>query len=319
MKVVSISAALAAALVVGCAEQPATAPAGTRAAMSAQPVGPRESLTFYSARDGGSTLHIYLMNPDGNDPVALSSGAWKDQWPDISPNGRDVVFTSNRDGGTHIFRMSTAGGDPVDLTYAAGALDDWARWSPNGHEIAFQSKRDGAAYYHIYVMDLRDASITQVTDCECASDDMWPEWSPNGTKLSFRRGSNSAGHVYVLNLADGSETDMTPGAAALNQMAPWSQNGTMIAFMSNRDGYPAVYVMNADGSNQVNLTPKAAADLASAWLSRAPAWTRDGRILFMSKRPSTGGDLELFSMTADGGNLVRLTTSAGEDGGPRVR
>lgn len=319
MKLISILGAVAAALVAACVEQPATGPAGPRAALSMQPVGPAGSTVFYSARDGGGTLHVYAMNPDGSDPVVLTSGPWKDQWPDVSPNGRDVVFSSNRDGGTHIFRVSTSGGDPEDLTSLAGALDDWPRWSPDGHEIAFHSKRDGAANYHVYVLDLRDGSTTQVTNCACGLDDMWPEWSPDGRKLSFRRGTNSAGHVYVLDLGDGSETDLTPGAAALNQMAAWSQNGNTIAFMSNRDGYPAVYVMNADGSDVVNLTPKDAADPAGAWMSRAPAWTRDGRILFMSKRPSTGGDIELFSMDAGGGNLVRLTTSLGEDGGPRAR
>jgi Tol biopolymer transport system component len=77
--------------------------------------------------------------------------------------------------------------------------------------------------------------------------------------------------------------------------------------------------MNADGSNPVNLTPKAAADAASSWCSRAPSWSRDGRIYFMSFRTTTNGDAEIFSMADDGADLVRLTTSAGEDGGPRAR
>jgi len=70
----------------------------------------------------------------------------------------------------------------------------------------------------------------------------------------------------------------------------------------------------------VNLTPKDPADPSSAWCSRAPAWSRNGqRLYFMSMRPSTSGDVELFSMAPDGSALVRLTYSSGEDGGPRMR
>jgi len=94
--------------------------------------------------------------------------------------------------------------------------------------------------------------------------------------------------------------------------------------MSLREGYPSIFVMSAEGDTPdhpaVNLTPKEAADPASTWLSRAPAWSRDGRqIYFMSFRPSTGKDVELFVMNPDGTDVTRLTNVAGEDGGPRTR
>jgi Tol biopolymer transport system component len=82
--------------------------------------------------------------------------------------------------------------------------------------------------------------------------------------------------------------------------------------------------MSAEGDTPenpaVNLTPKDPADPSSAWLSRAPAWSMNGRqIYFMSFRPSTGGDVEVFVMNADGTGVARLTHSVGEDGGPQTR
>jgi Tol biopolymer transport system component len=82
--------------------------------------------------------------------------------------------------------------------------------------------------------------------------------------------------------------------------------------------------MSAEGDTEeqpaVNLTPKDPADPNSAWLSRAPAWSRNGQqIYFMSFRPSTSGDVEIFVMNADGTEQTRLTFEAGEDGGPQVR
>ena len=92
-------------------------------------------------------------------------------------------------------------------------------------------------------------------------------------------------------------------APPLNQMATFSSNGKSIVFMSARDGYPSVFRMDADGGDQINLTPKAPADSTSEWMSRAPAWSTNGRLIyFTSVRPSTGGDTEVFAMDADGGN-----------------
>ena len=66
--------------------------------------------------------------------------------------------------------------------------------------------------------------------------------------------------------------------------------------------------MNADGSNQVNLTPKPVDVLASAWFSRAPAWSRNGRyIYFTSRRPVASVNENIFVMNADGTGVTQLT------------
>ena len=82
---------------------------------------------------------------------------------------------------------------------------------------------------------------------------------------------------------------------------------------------PHSVTMIDDRSRIATVGVNAPGTANSAWCSRAPAWSRDGRIYFQSFRPSTGGDVELFVMAADGSELERLTTSGGEDGGPRLR
>ena len=90
--------------------------------------------------------------------------------------------------------------------------------------------------------------------------------------------------------------------------------------MSLREGYCAVFVMNADGSDQTNLTPKQQGDMDADWCSRAPSWSTNGRqIYFMSLRPATQGDAEIYLMNADGTGLQRLTSVVGTDGSPRTR
>ena len=273
--------------------------------------GPPGGVIFYSRR-GGTLAKIYTMNADGSDVTQVTDGPGNDLWPDLSPNGRYIVFASNRTGNNEIFVLDLRDGTLTNVSNST-ADDSWPRWSPNGRQIAFHSNRTGN--YDIYVVDADGRGLRAVTTD--AALDQWPDWSPNGQRLAFRRGND----VYVAD-AGGEEQDvqrLTFLPASIDQMPAWSPDGRRIAFMSLREGYCAVFLMDADGSNQVNLTPKGPNDAAAAWCSRAPSWTRNGRILFMSFRPSTAGDVELFSMVADGTDLVRLTTSAGEDGGVRVR
>jgi Tol biopolymer transport system component len=191
------------------------------------------------------------------------------------------------------------------------ANDGWARWSPNGHQIVFHSNRDGN--FEIYVMDSDGLLPTRLT--LYAGIDQFPDWSPDGREIVFRRDTD----IYVMDLRSGDTRRLT-SAPPLNQMATWSPNGQRLAFMSSRDGYPSVFVMNADGSDQRNLTPKTPGDLDSDWVSRAPSWSTNGRhLFFMSFRPSTGLDTEIFAMNPDGTGVTRLTYSLGVDGSPHGR
>lgn len=274
----------------------------------AQGRGVPGGVAFHTMRDGNA--EIYTMDWDGLNQTRVTEDAASDVDPALSPNGRDIVFTSNRSGNNDIFTVDSGGGDPVNLTNHP-ANDGWARWSPDGHRIVFHSNRDGN--FELYVMDSDGLLPTRLTNHPGI--DQFPDWSPDGKEIVFRRDVD----IHVLDLATGEVRRLT-NALPLNQMATYSPNGRELVFMSARHGYPSVFKMDADGRNQVNLTPRDAGDSDSDWLSRAPSWSTNGReIYFMSFRPSTGGDMEVFVMNADGSGVRRLTWTIGIDGSPRAR
>ncbi|HSF24378.1 MAG TPA: DPP IV N-terminal domain-containing protein [Blastocatellia bacterium] len=266
--------------------------------------GPPQSIAFHSSREGNN--EVYVMNPDGSEQTRLTTNSRNDGRPNISPNGKQIVFASNRiipetnpSGDFEVFVMNSDGSDVRQLTFN-GAEDSWPRWSPNGKWIAFHSIVDGN--FEIYVIRPDGTDLTRVTDY--AGLDQYPEWSPNGKQLAIRRDTD----IYLIDLDGANPLQLTAGNIGFNQMASWSPDGKRLAFLSTREGYPSVFVMDADGSNQVNLTPKPDDVLASSWSSRAPGWSRNGQyIYFTARRPEVSVNENIFVMNAEGTGVTQLT------------
>lgn len=277
------------------------------------PDGPPQSIAFHTSSvinpSGTRNFEVHVMDPDGSNQTRITFDERNDQQPNISPNGRQIVFASSRitetnpEGDLEIFVMDADGGSVRQLTFnGAGIFDAQPRWSPDGKQIVFHSNMNGN--FEIYLIDADGANLTRVTDY--AGLDQFPEWSPNGKQISIRRDTD----IYLIDL-DGTNPIRLTENAALNQMASWSPNGKRIAFMSSRNGYCSVYVMNSDGSDQTNLTPKPDGVPNNQFCSRAPAWSRNARhIYFSSFRPETDFWENIFVMNSDGGNVTQLTFDA---------
>ena len=99
----------------------------------------------------------------------------------------------------------------------------------------------------------------------------------------------------VVVVVDGQEDPVTPGSGPV-----WSPDGARIAF----DVPDEIQVGNlADGAVS-GLASHPARDIS-------PAWSRDGRIAFLSDR---SGAFELYVVNGDGSNVRRLTINAGAIG-----
>lgn len=92
---------------------------------------------------------IYLLAPDGGGLLNLTSGAGREGDPAWSPDGRRLVFVSDRDGNKEIYMATADGSGEVRLT--RNADDDFSPlWSSDGGCLAFVSYREGA--YGIYLL-----------------------------------------------------------------------------------------------------------------------------------------------------------------------
>ena len=92
-----------------------------------------------SLRDG-EQQEIYSMAVGGSDPVNLTHHPARDVLAETSPDGRHIVFASDRSGDREIWMMNADGSNPVRLTRSAGD-DSNPTWSSDGRHLLFTSDR----------------------------------------------------------------------------------------------------------------------------------------------------------------------------------
>jgi TolB protein len=135
-------------------------------------------------RQTASRCDVWLMRRDGVNAHDLTShsrgdncGGWESQGktgPDWSPDGKRIIFSSNRNGEFELYTMDVHGSHVVQLTHK-GSYNTSPSWSPDGKLIAFESDRQGSA--SIYTMWADGTHVRRITYPPSGYDSQ-PAWQP---------------------------------------------------------------------------------------------------------------------------------------------
>lgn len=203
--------------------------------------------------------NIWVVNADGTNPVQLTTSG-QDFSPVWSPDGSQIMYTSNSDGDGEIMVMDADGSAQTKITDNSD-VDFGSSWSPDGTQIVFSSDRDGDP--EIFVSNADGSSPQKLTD---NSDfDVGPTWSPEGSKIGFYTNRSGDYQVYSMD-TDGNNQQMLADASSFDSFVlSWSPDGSQIVFHTDKDGNFEIYLVNDDGSSETNLTMNTATDLEPDW------------------------------------------------------
>jgi Tol biopolymer transport system component len=247
-------------------------------------------------------------------PAALAQSeqqtlrAPNNMFPQWSWDGKQIAFTSDRDGDPEIYIMNADGSHQRRLTYAPGR-DAHPFFSRDSKRIIFQSPRDDG-HTNIYIMNADGTDQRPLTFLKGFAG--VPVYSPDETQIAFMwRMSSDFDNIAFKWLfgsmnADGSRLHILTDGKANDQVPNWTRDGKRLLFFSDRSGKNQLYTMRVDGTD-VRLVVKTPHD------DVAGLWSPDSRrIVFTSDRD---GNREVYVMGANGKNVVRLTnTPAPEQG-----
>lgn len=220
-------------------------------------------------------LDIWVMNEDGSEIKNVTHHAGDDTEPEWAPDGRSIVFTSDRINELNqVFRMDAGclaeeegacwDVDATNLSQGY-AVEFSPAWSPDGGSIAVSASINNAPGRIL----LRSPFPGQPTRFDPSDRIIGAEdltWSPNGQFIAFTWVQPTMNEIWLASLENrgGDPTKLTNSLG--NKEPEFSPDGQWIVFTSTRDQNPEVYIMTANGSNETSLTDSASSrDLQPDW------------------------------------------------------
>ena len=235
---------------------------------------------FVYAKVSGGSSDIYMQRIGGGNPIALTPDTpWEDTQPAYSPDGEQIAFRSEREGGG-LFLMGATGESVRRLT-------DFGfnpSWSPDGKKIVFATEgiSDPASRFSIsqlWILDVAGGELKRIVE----EDAVQPSWSPNGHRIAYWGVPVQGGKRTISTVpADGGEPVRVAADASLSWNPVWSADGAHLYFASDRGGSMNLWRQRIDeASGRVRGEPEPVTT-PSSW-SAMPSPSRDGRrMLYVS-------------------------------------
>ncbi|HEY7613978.1 MAG TPA: protein kinase [Gemmatimonadales bacterium] len=205
---------------------------------------------------------------------------------DVSPDGKWLVFDSDRNGNADLYIVPVTGGEARQLT-TDPANDYSADWSPDGRRIAFHSLQHGNR--DIYTVGFDGTGLTRRTSSP--DEELDPDWAPDGEALTYEViGRQVERHGFdVLPLGDGARPRFF--SIAGGDFARWAPDGK--AFIYHAPDGLRLHRIDS-GGDSLRVSNEAIG--AEAFYA---AWSRDGATLYYLARSPRGWAIR--AMPAAGG------------------
>ena len=158
--------------------------------------------------DSSSASGLYLMGLEGDAERRVTLTTSDNNFPRFSPDGKKIVYQSDRTGNEEIWLLDLETSSERQLTDHP-AVDIQPDWSPDGDKIVFLSNRDGD--FHVWVMNVDRGVPRRLTDhrilirgtSAVTYREIAPRWSPDGKAIGFIGAAEEGEALWVVD-PDGS-------------------------------------------------------------------------------------------------------------------
>ncbi|MGB5236306.1 MAG: hypothetical protein WBM43_12690 [Flavobacteriaceae bacterium] len=250
----------------------------------------QEKVFYSSFRPQG--WDIYLSQDDGKSFTQFTQHESLDYDAKISPDGKWVVFASERLGRPQLFVKNTQGDSIPRQLVKSNSMQDQVDFSPDGKEIIFVSTHNGNA--DIYKLPFAPTDTLDIVQAINLTNDKGgdfrPKFSNDGKSIAFSSDRahptvpllprlvfalQRTGDIYVMN-ADGSETKRLTNSENWEGSPTWSKYDQEIVYYSAKRGENfKLFKMSYTGENAKQISP-------DNYSCISPLQKPDGEILFTS-------------------------------------
>jgi Tol biopolymer transport system component/tRNA A-37 threonylcarbamoyl transferase component Bud32 len=168
--------------------------------------------------------------------------------PSYSPDGKRIVFSSNRGGVRQIWVADADGSNPTPLTSFARGVAGSPKWSPDGQFIVFDARPGVKA--DIYTVPSAGGPVKRLTNS--LGEDHVPSWSPDGKWIYFGSDRTSTPEIFRMSPDGSGVQQITHNGGVYGQVSP---DGEWLYYSVPGKG---VWKMPPDGGEAAQVLPRAA-------------------------------------------------------------
>ncbi len=247
----------------------------------------------------------------------------------FSPDGTEIAYVVNTSGQFNLWRQSTRGGYPHQVTTFHDQSVRQVSWSPDGATIAFAADRTGDEFQQLYVIPTRGGLPEALTEAPGVRHQMAGQpWSPDGRQIAYAGNDREPTDQDVL-IRDvaGAEVGRPLANGGLNFPVSWSPDGTWLSIAESRSntdvdvGVLSVTtgeyrVLTAHESEVINVPVAWADDGSGLWVVSDEGREFSGLGFLPLDGPmrwveTPDGDIEQVAASADGRYLAWVVNDGG--------
>lgn len=196
-------------------------------------------------------MDIFRIRADlGGKLTRLTKEKGYDAEGSYSPDGKQIVFTSNRSGAKNLelYIMDADGKNVRKLTNSPGCYNGGPFFSPDGKRVIFRSDRKKPDHLQLFVINTDGTGERALTD-----DLQWVQWGPywyDNKHIAYAAANHGVPgrpnyDIYWMNIDTGKKARIThaPGADVLPVFSP---DGKKLMWTSTRAGRQPAQLYIAD-------------------------------------------------------------------------
>ena len=259
-------------------------------------------VAFIRGTVAGVVNNVFVVPVTGGEPKRLTFDNRPIFGLTWTADGREIIYSSIREGPTALWRVSAFGGAPRPVA-GVGLMAYSPSVSPRGNELAYQQAIGKDNIWRVTLKDGRRLLGPPTIAVAAKGRKLRPNFSPDGKRIAFESDRMGSMEIWTCDRNGTNCAQMTSlhGTAGT---AHWSPDGRHIAFEFHPAERAEVYVLDAETrvSHLVSTIPGAD--------NLAPSWSRDGQWLYFASRQGSG-PFQLWKVSPSGGSPVQVTKAGG--------
>ena len=271
------------------------------AGMMRYPDVSKDKIVFSYAND------LWVVDRDGGVASPLASPKGLERFPRFSPDGKQIAFSGNYEGGTDLYTISTDGGVAERKTYHPGS-ESLCDWMPDGKSLLYSTNGFSGLgrVAQLFTISDKKPIPTQLpvpygTNGAVSGDGKWLAYTPHSrdSRTWKRYRGGMASDVWLFNLKDKSSKKITDFEGT-DSLPMWHKDKVYYLSDAGDSSRLNIWVYDTDSGEREQVTKFD--DNDCKWPSVGPGKKGEGEIVF-----SNGSKLYLLNLKTKKSKAVEVS------------